>query len=132
MIAIKIPHELVDLNKFVNAQRANRFGGNKIKRQNTELCKTYFKKAINEGLKLNSDSLPINITFEWHVKNKRKDKDNIAFAKKFVLDGMVESGLIPNDGWKEVGSLTDTFQVNKEMQGVIVYIKPIKEESCWE
>ena len=127
MITIKIPHELADLNKFIYEQRANRFGGNKIKRQNTELCKTYFKKAINEGLKLNGDSLPINITFEWHVKNKRKDKDNIAFAKKFVLDGMVESGLIPNDGWGEVGNLTDTFQVNKKKQGVIVYIEAVEE-----
>lgn len=127
MIKIKIPHELVDLNKFINSQRANRYGGNKLKRQNTELCKVYFKKAINEGLKIDRDSMPINITFEWHVKNKRKDKDNIAFAKKFVLDGMVESGLIPNDGWKEAGDLTDTFQVNKEKQGVIVYIETVKE-----
>lgn len=127
MIKIKIPHELVDLNKFINSQRANRYGGNELKRQNTELCKVYFKKAINEGLKIDRDSMPINITFERHVKNKRKDKDNIAFAKKFVLDGMVESGLIPNDGWKEVGDLTDTFQVNKNKQGVIVYIETVKE-----
>ena len=35
--------------------------------------------------------------------------DNRAFAKKFILDGMVKSGLIENDNWSHVTGFTDRF-----------------------
>ena len=44
--------------------------------------------------------------FKWHVKG-RHDSDNIAFAKKFVLDGMVKAGVLENDNPKCVRHLAD-------------------------
>ena len=46
------------------------------------------------------------MTFRWHVKS-RHDSDNIAFAKKYVLDGMVKAGVLENDNPKCVRHLKD-------------------------
>lgn len=46
------------------------------------------------------------MVFSWHVKGKY-DSDNIAFAKKFVLDGMVKAGILENDNPKWVRHLKD-------------------------
>lgn len=57
---------------------------------------------------------PVRIVFTWHEPNRKRDKDNIAFAKKFIFDALVEIGVIPNDGWKNVDSFSDDFSVDNE------------------
>lgn len=42
--------------------------------------------------------VPIWIFVEWHEPDRRRDKDNIRSAMKFLLDGIVKSGKLPNDG----------------------------------
>ena len=51
--------------------------------------------------------------------NRRTDPDNIAFQKKFILDGFVAAGLLSNDGWGEIAGWTEKFHiVKKEFQRV--------------
>lgn len=50
----------------------------------------------------------------WYCKNKRKDKDNVAFGIKFILDGMIEARVIANDGWGEVANFEHRFEVDKD------------------
>lgn len=61
-------------------------------------------------------------SFVWCEKNKRRDPDNVASAKKFVLDALVSEGVVPNDGWSAVKGLEDVFSVDKENPGVYVTI----------
>ena len=35
---------------------------------------------------------PIKIHFHWVEENKKRDLDNVCFAKKFILDSMVKAG----------------------------------------
>jgi len=63
-----------------------------------------------------------DLKFTWHEKSRRRDPDNIAFAKKFILDGLVSAGVLENDGWNQVNSFTDEW-VKSDWQGVIVEIK---------
>lgn len=121
MNSFTIPHELMDLNKFIYSQRANKYQGSQAKRDNTNLCTMYIKRAIADGLTI--DSLPINLTFDWYAKNRRKDPDNIAFGKKFILDAMQESGLIENDGFKSIWGFTDNFYIDKDNPRVEVRIE---------
>ena len=116
-----IPHELMDLNKFINLQRSNRYAGAKAKKDQTNLCTMYIKRAMANGLKV--EQYPITVKFKWVMPNRRKDKDNIAFAKKFLLDSMQEAGLIVNDGWKEIDGFEDEFEVDKENARVEIEIK---------
>jgi len=66
-------------------------------------------------------------TFSWQETNKRRDPDNIVAAKKFILDALVDAGILPKDGWKEVMGLRDTWTQNKEMPGVVVTMTPWPE-----
>ena len=110
------------LNEHDNANRANRFGGASMKKKATNLCATYVKKAMNEGFELMNQ--PCDFEFVWYLKNRRKDKDNVSFAKKYILDGMVDAGLIENDGWKQIGDWKERFELDKEFERV--EIKEIK------
>ena len=54
-----------------------------------------------------------SLKFTWYTKNNRKDADNIAFAKKFVLDGFMKAGLLGNDNRKHITGFQDEFAVDK-------------------
>lgn len=118
---VVIQGELIDLNKFINAQRANKFGGAKLKKQETQRCAAAFAPIRAKRLKL-----PINLHITWYCKDKRKDKDNIRFAVKFIQDGMIECGLLKNDGWSEISGYSDSFVVDKENPRVEVELEEMK------
>jgi hypothetical protein len=66
---------------------------------------------------------PVDFTFHWYCKDKRKDKDNIAVGKKFILDGLIKAKIIPNDNWQYVGNFSDKFYVDKHNPRVEVVIR---------
>lgn len=75
------------------------------------------KKATNKVAKAVSHlpklEIPIKLMIRYYPPNKRIDKDNIAAAKKFILDGLVKAGKISNDGWKEIDCWEETFEVDR-------------------
>lgn len=123
MIKIVIEQELMDLNNYINAERSNRFMASKIKKEQTAIVSNVIKKEMAAGLVIKEEHFPLNFEFHWFMKNKRKDKDNIVFAKKFLFDGMIDSGLIANDGWKEIGTFKDVVAVDKEFPRVEIKIR---------
>lgn len=121
-----IPHQLTTLNEYVDGERRNRYIGAKIKKEQTDLCALYARMARNNGVEVKD--YPIHVKFTWYCKDARKDPDNVAFAKKFIFDGMVKAGMIDNDNWKHThGGFTDKFVVDKQFQGVVIEIKNLSE-----
>ena len=115
---ITIDGEFTDLNKYINAERTNRFKASKIKKEETE--RVFFAiKALNLSAYKGN---PTEITFTWFVKDKKKDADNIAFAKKFILDGMVAARIIPSDNRRVINRFYDKVYVDKDYQRVVVEI----------
>lgn len=109
---IVIYGELTTLNPYVNSQRINRYAGAKLKKDETHKCAIYIQKAMRKGVLFD---FPCQLKFTWYCKNKRQDPDNIAFAKKFILDGMQEAGLIPNDNWATMScGFVDEFRIDKD------------------
>jgi Holliday junction resolvase RusA-like endonuclease len=86
---ITIQGQLAALNEHDSSNRGNKFGGAALKRTMTDMvawqCKTSPKITH-----------PCVITFHWFYSS-RHDFDNIRFAAKYVLDGMVKAGVLPND-----------------------------------
>lgn len=114
----EIDGALCDLNTYINKERMNKFAAASIKKKMTEKC---IKAARN---------LPLNyfdkiyLTFTWVCKDKKKDPDNIAFAKKFILDGLVRAKVIANDGWNNIIGFKDEFFCEpKEEERVIITIE---------
>jgi len=66
-----------------------------------------------------------HVTFIWIESNKRRDPDNVAFAKKFILDAAQKAGLIENDGHKQIAGFTDRFEFGGQC-GVVVEFEPVE------
>lgn len=110
------------LNEYSDAERRHRQIGARMKHDETMDAYVACLSQIQEKA-LRVEKYPIRLHFHWYCPNRKKDPDNISFAKKFLLDGMVCAGLIPNDGWKHIGGFDgDDFTVDKENPRVIVTI----------
>ena len=125
MISFTIKGSLAGLNELIAANRSYRIKGNKLKRNNTDIVKSAIYEA---GLKGYECIEPVKINFYWYEKNKKRDKDNIASAKKYILDAMIETGLIRNDGWKNVTGFKDRFDIDKDDPKVMVLVFEAIEE----
>lgn len=51
---------------------------------------------------------------------RKKDPDNIAFAKKFIFDGMMEAGFIENDNLNYIEGFSDYFIVDKDEESRVI------------
>jgi len=124
-VAIKqypILGELAKLNEHDAANRANKFGGAALKNRMTELVRL----QLLAGPRITK---PCYIGFRWFYSGKH-DFDNIRFATKYVLDGMVKAGVLVNDSQKYVLGFTgDEFiKVPKGEEGVVVIVKEKDDE----
>jgi len=110
--------ELPDLNKIIAAAKKHHMVYSKLKADATNICRL-------SCLRLPRINFKMHLHIIYHCKNKRKDKDNIAVAKKFILDGLIEAGKIRNDGWKEVEGWTEEFRVDKNNPRIEVIINDV-------
>ena len=90
-----IPYRFPSLNEYIAAMNRNRFIGNKMKQD----C-THFVHQTARYAKLGHFTKPITIAINYWEPNSRRDPDNITFAKKFILDGLKEAGVITDDSQK--------------------------------
>lgn len=97
-----IDMKLPSLNDYVRWCRGNKFLANKQKREIEEKIGAYLQDMPRY-------KKPIKIHFTWIEGNKRRDLDNICFAKKFILDAMVKCNKLKDDNRKCVYAFTDSF-----------------------
>lgn len=110
-----IDERLPSLNDYIRECRANKYAGAKFKADTENMISFYLAR-------LPRFSYPIKIHFHWVENNKRRDLDNIAFAKKFILDAMVKLGKLKDDNRHYVTAFKDTFEYAKKAK-VILYIE---------
>lgn len=118
-IICEIPYKFPSFNSYVDSCRRNRYSGAKMKKQ-IQHDIGYFTGRLPRFRR------PVKIHFVWVEKDKRRDLDNICYAKKFILDSLVELGKIPDDGQKYVKGFTDTFEHGSETK-VILYISEVEK-----
>lgn len=117
MEKIEIPMRLPSLNQYIYECRKNKYAGANMKKQIEKDLAWYINK-------LSKYDKPIYIHFHWVEENKRRDLDNVCFAKKFILDSMVKAGKLKDDNRNCVTGFTDTFEYGKESK-VILEIKEV-------
>jgi len=118
----EIPKRLIGLNEYTNTNRYNRYAGAKQKKDEQE----YIKMCIRQQLGNIKIDKPVVGKFIWVEENKRRDLDNICFAKKFILDSLVELGILKNDNRKMVCGFEDRFEYAKQSR-VIVELEEIEK-----
>lgn len=102
----EINKRLMGLNEYTRLNRSNKYMGAAAKKKEQE----YIKWCIWEQIGKIKIDKPVIGNFTWIEENKRRDLDNICFAKKFILDALVESGILKDDNRKCVEGFIDTFE----------------------
>lgn len=110
-----IEGRLVSLNEFINTERTNRFAGANLKKKQQELITSY----LNEVDTFNSK---VRLEFTWYEPNNRRDVDNVIFAQKFILDAMVNKGILPDDNRSFVSEVSHKVLTDKDNPRIEVTI----------
>ncbi len=120
-VRVEIPMKLPGLNEYVRACRTNAYIGSKMKKDVERWLLFYFRDVPEFGH-------PVRISFLWIEENKRRDLDNVAFAKKFVLDALVKAGKLKDDNRRCVTAFDDSFDYADEA-AVILTIREDKGDN---
>lgn len=118
----EIPLKFVSLNEYIN----------KCKQSKGYPAQAYKKKvqadikACTKLAKMHRIKRPCFVTFTWYEGTRRRDKDNVRFAKKFILDALQEANILPNDNNDYIVGFADYFVYGKG-QKVIVQIEEADE-----
>ena len=121
--SVAIEQRLPGLNEYINALNINRYKGNALKREAQDAIGLAIKRARLEPV----TAYPVFVFFEWHEKTRRRDLDNIASAKKFILDALQECGILEGDGQKQLVGFSDRFVIGDGWDGCVVTVKPYAE-----
>jgi len=109
---------LPGLNEYTDACRANAKAGAR--------CKKSAEEQVLWGIvtaHLMPFSGPVFLTFRWYERDRRRDVDNVAFAKKFILDALVQRRILAGDGRKHVVGFFDFFEIDRRNPRVVVTIE---------
>ena len=112
MEKIVIDMKLPSLNDYIKVCRSNKFQAAKYKRDIEQQIGLFL-------IKMPKYTKPIKIHFTWIEGNKKRDLDNIAFSKKFILDAMQRYGKLENDNRNYVYAFTDSFEYGKETKVIL-------------
>lgn len=116
---VEIPLKLPSLNEYIKASKIHRGNwnkGNQLKQDIQKDIAVYLRKLPNY-------EKPVTINFTWVESNKKRDLDNICFAKKFILDALVNEGKLKNDNYKYVRGFMDHFEYGNETKVIIEVIE---------
>ena len=117
-----IQGSLPNLNDYTRACRSNKFAGAEMKKKAERIITHYIKQQLKDV----SIKGKARLAFRWYEPNKRRDLDNICFAKKFLLDALVSNQVIFADSWKGVVGFTDEFFIDRKNPRIEVDIEEVK------
>lgn len=112
----------ISLNEYIDSERGNKYSGASLKRKQTMSVANI---ALSQKFKV-PDGL-YDVHFQWIKPSMRQDNDNVAFAKKFILDGLVVAKSITGDGPKVINNFRDTFVLDRKLKRVECVITLIKK-----
>lgn len=115
----EISKRLIGLNEYTNTNRYNKYAGAKLKKDEQE----YIKYCILQQLGKIKIEKPVIGEFTWIEENKKRDLDNICFAKKFILDSLVELGILKDDNRKIVNGFVDKFEYSNKSKVIVKLIE---------
>lgn len=122
MTKLVINGTLPGLNEIIDASRANYRLGNALKQQAQNAVMWHIKRQLR-GVKMDK---PVILRYTFYEPNRRRDKDNIASgAHKVIQDALVKSGVLKNDGWKDIEGFEDSFDVDKQNPRIVVTIEEV-------
>jgi Holliday junction resolvase RusA-like endonuclease len=124
-----IPSPLPNLNDLIEAAAHSfrtRTGKTIRGVKYRELKKSWAGIIALHARQQNFDPLmgPAHFDFEWLEPTRRRDPDNfVSGGMKLIFDALQEAGLMQNDGWNQIMSMTHTWRVEKSTPGVRITVR---------
>jgi Holliday junction resolvase RusA-like endonuclease len=122
MKTLVIEGKLPGLNEYTKACRSNAYAGAGMKKEAEKIVQAYIMQQL-KGVHFPGT---VELSFRWYEKSKKRDLDNICFAKKFILDALVGNKIIIADSWRGVVGFTDQFFVDANNPRIEVDIREAK------
>ena len=111
----EVNKRLMGLNEYTKYNRTNKYAGAEAKKKEQQYIINCIKQQLG-NIKINK---PVIGHFTWIEENKRRDLDNICFAKKFILDALVQAGVLQDDNRKIVTNFTDSFEHSNSSKVIV-------------
>ena len=111
----KTPDRFPTLNEYIDCERGSTIAVAAMKKKCTEQVRV---QCIEQSIPPVAGK--VDLLFEWH-SSTRHDPDNVAFAKKFILDGLQAAGVLENDNRKFIGTMADEI-IQDDEDYVILHI----------
>ena len=116
---VTIPFHLAGLNDIIDAERAHRQKGAKLKREQMNAVILVLRRQIRRPLRE-----PVIMHYLWVEKDRRRDKDNVSSGgRKIIQDALVKMKALKNDGWANIDSFSDAFSVDKKRPRIEIEIE---------
>ena len=96
-----IKQKLPSLNDTLRYNRTNAYMGAKFKKEVEEAIGWSIRNALTSKT-LHRVDVPVIVKIYWHEKTQRRDVDNIQSSVKFILDALVNRGVLIDDSRKYV------------------------------
>ena len=112
-----------DFNTLVRAMKGHWSVWHKEKKRWTDKV-----ALLSKAARLRPYEVPVRVEMTHYSRDRRRDPDGIrTVASKFILDGLVVAGVLPDDSQRWVLGFTDFFEVDKERPRVVVRLWPQEE-----
>jgi Holliday junction resolvase RusA-like endonuclease len=121
----EIPGRLPGTNEIIDAAKKG-----KGKYQPYSIMKSEWTHTIAWLAKKLPAYNRVDITITWYEPNEKRDPDNIMGGQKFILDGLVMAGVIPNDTRKHIRSIKHIPELDRENPRVEVQIEEAEGSEC--
>lgn len=113
---------MAGLNEYTLANRGNRFGGSKFKKDQQRIVTNSLPKRRPKM------KYPVELDIKWYEKDNRRDVDNVCFAVKMILDALVNAGVLEDDARRFVRGISHEVFTDKANPRIEVSIFAYKEE----
>jgi len=110
-----IPGCLPGMNEIISMARTHWAKSAKQKTDYTDLVASYCVLNRLKPMKR------VWLGIYYHEKNQKRDPDNISAGKKFLLDGLVQAGVLANDGHKQIAGFDESFHFDGR-EGVEIFL----------
>lgn len=119
MQEFEIPGRLPGMNELTKANRTHWSKGAQQKKKWTRIVAVAARRQVKPV------SHPVRLEIHWIEPNARRDLDNVQAGLKFVMDGLVEAKIIPDDSRAWVNGFSHEFpEPDKKNPRVVVRLYP--------
>lgn len=121
----EIPGRLPGLNDIIDAAKQGRG-----KYQPYNDMKLEYTSAVAWLARKLPKYEKIELVITWYEPDKRRDPDNIMAGQKFICDGLVQAGIIPDDSQRYIHGIVHKFRVDPENPRVKVEVIDVKKQKA--